>query len=163
MPTPVGATLVQADSAEAMHDAVLEHIAGSTALVMAAAVADFKPREMARQKLKKDAAALSLPLARTRDILLAVKARRAATGYPKIVVGFAAESENLLENARDKLRRKGVDLIIANDITAEDAGFASDSNRVIALDREGGAETVERRSKAAIGDYVIRRIVGLLD
>ena len=162
-PSPVGADLVAVESAADMHAAALEHIADATALVMAAAVADFKPEAVSRQKMKKKAAELNLPLARTDDILMAVKAWRAETGYPKIVVGFAAESENMLENAGEKLRRKGVDLMIANDITAADAGFAVDTNRVVALDLDGGAHAVDRRSKAAVGEYIIQRIIGLLD
>ena len=93
---------------------------------------------------------------------MAVKAQRAQTGYPMIVVGFAAESENLVENASDKLQSKGLDLLIANDITATDAGFAADTNRVVVLDMDGGLHHIERSSKADIGAYIIERIGGLL-
>jgi len=163
LPPPVGLTLLSVDSAESMRDAVLEHVAESTALIMAAAVADYKPRAVADEKIKKSAADLSLALARTPDILMAVKAQRAETGYPMIVVGFAAESQNLIENAADKLQRKGLDLLIANDITAADAGFAVDSNRGLALDMDGGLHPIEHTSKANIGAYIIERIEGLLD
>lgn len=167
LPTPVGLTLATVDSAESMRAAVLEHIIESTALVMAAAVADYKPQQAADEKIKKSAADLSLTLgltlARTPDILMDVKAQRAETGWPMIVVGFAAESQNLLENAADKLQRKGLDLMVANDITAADAGFAVDSNRVAVLDMDGGLHPIERTSKANIGAYIIERIEGLLD
>lgn len=163
LPPPVGLTLLEVDSAEAMHQAVLEHITESTALVMAAAVADYRPLAAAAEKIKKADADLSLALARTPDILMSVKARRAETGYPMIVVGFAAESQNLIENAADKLQRKGLDLLIANDITAADAGFAVDSNRVLVLDMDGGLHPIELTSKAHIGAYIIQRIGGLLD
>jgi len=160
---PIGAKLVSVDSAAAMKAAVLENLVESTALVMAAAVADYKPADVSRQKIKKADDDLTLPLERTADILMTVKQRRADTGYPMIVVGFAAESENLVENASDKLQRKGLDLLIANDITAEDAGFQVDANRVLVLDMDGGLHKIDRRSKADIGAYIIERIGGLLN
>lgn len=163
LPVPVGATHVTVDSAESMRKAVLANVADSSALVMAAAVADYRPRTVSEQKIKKSDDSLHLPLTRTADILMAVKAQRARTGYPMIVVGFAAESENLVENASDKLQSKGLDLLIANDITATDAGFAADSNRVVVLDMDGGLHHIDRRSKAEIGAYIIERIGGLLD
>ncbi|MCY4072574.1 MAG: bifunctional phosphopantothenoylcysteine decarboxylase/phosphopantothenate--cysteine ligase CoaBC [Chloroflexi bacterium] len=160
---PIGARLVSVDSAGAMKEAVLENLVESTALVMAAAVADYKPADVSQQKIKKADDDLTLLLERTADILMAVKQRRADTGYPMIVVGFAAESENLVENASDKLQRKGLDLLIANDITAEDAGFQVDTNRVLVLDMDGGLHKIDRRSKADIGAYIIERIGGLLN
>ena len=160
---PVGARLVSVDSAEAMKEAVLDNLVESTALIMAAAVADYKPADVSQQKIKKTDDELTLPLERTADILMTVKQRRADTGYPMIVIGFAAESENLVENAADKLQRKGLDLLIANDITAEDAGFQVDTNRVLVLDMDGGLHKIDRRSKADIGAYIIERIGGLLD
>lgn len=163
LPPPVGLTLLSVDSAESMRGAVLKHAAEATALVMAAAVADYKPLEIADEKIKKSDDDLRLALARTPDILMAVKKQRAETGYPMIVVGFAAESQNLVENAADKLQRKGLDLLIANDITAADAGFAVDTNRVLMLDMDGGLHPIERTSKANIGAYIIERIEGLLD
>ena len=163
LPPPVGLTLLSVDSAESMRGAVLKHAAEATALVMAAAVADYKPLAVADEKIKKSDDDLRLALARTPDILMAVKKQRAETGYPMIVVGFAAESQNLVENAADKLQRKGLDLLIANDITAADAGFAVDTNRVLVLDMDGGLHPIERTSKANIGAYIIERIEGLLD
>lgn len=162
LPAPVGAQLAHVESAESMRQAVLEHVAGSAALVMAAAVADYRPRQVARQKIKKADAALRLELTRTDDILLAVKAQRHASGYPVVVVGFAAESENLLENAGGKLQSKGLDLLVANDITAPDAGFAVDSNRVVVLDADGGLQRIELSSKASIGANIVQRISSLL-
>ncbi len=160
---PIGAKLVSVDSAAAMKEAVLDNLVESTALIMAAAVADYKPADVSQQKIKKADDDLTLPLERTADILMTVKQRRADTGYPMIVVGFAAESENLVENASDKLQRKGLDLLIANDITAEDAGFQVDANRVLVLDMDGGLHKIDRRSKADIGAYIIERIGGLLN
>ena len=163
LPAPVGATLVAVDSAESMREAVLHNVADSSALIMAAAVADYRPQTVSEQKIKKADDSLNLPLTRTADILMAVKAQRAQTGYPMIVVGFAAESQNLVENASDKLQSKGLDLLIANDITATDAGFAADTNRVVVLDMDGGLHHIDRTGKAEIGAYIIERIGGLLD
>ena len=163
LPSPVGATLVEVDSSEAMLSAVLEHTDEAAALIMAAAVADYRPLDVARQKIKKAADDLTLALTPTSDVLMAVKKQRETTGYPMIVAGFAAESERLVENASDKLQRKGLDLLIANDITAKDAGFEVDSNRVLVLDMDGGMQAIEKTSKANIGAYIIERVVGLLD
>ncbi len=162
LPPPVGASLARVDSAESMRAAVLEHISQSSALIMAAAVADYRPRDVAKQKIKKSDASLSLPLERSPDILMVVKAQREQTGYPMIAVGFAAESENLVENASGKLRKKGLDLLVANDISASDAGFAVDTNRVVVLDMDGGLHRIDLTSKAAIGAYIIERVGGLL-
>lgn len=162
LPPPVGASLVRVDSAESMRAAVLEQVAEASGLIMAAAVADYRPRRVSEQKIKKSDHTLDLPLERTPDILLAVKSQREQTGYPMIVVGFAAESENLVENASGKLQSKGLDLLVANDITADDAGFAVDTNRVVVLDSDGGLHRIDLTSKAAIGAYIIERVGGLL-
>ncbi|MDE2776040.1 MAG: bifunctional phosphopantothenoylcysteine decarboxylase/phosphopantothenate--cysteine ligase CoaBC [Chloroflexota bacterium] len=161
-PPLVGATQLKVESAESMSAAVLTQVADAFALIMAAAVADYRPRDIAAQKIKKSNSALNLPLERTPDILLAVKAEREKTGYPMVVVGFAAESENLMANARGKLRSKGVDLLVANDISAGDAGFAVDTNRVVVLDKDGGAHKINLTSKAAIGATIIERVASLL-
>jgi phosphopantothenoylcysteine decarboxylase / phosphopantothenate---cysteine ligase len=163
LPKPIGATIIQVDSAEAMRDAVLEQVKDATALVMAAAVADYKPAQVSNQKMKKSDDDLHLPLARTPDILMTVKEQRQSSGFPLIAIGFAAESQNLVENAIGKLQRKGLDLLVANDITASDAGFAVDSNRVIILDRTGGQVPIDLTSKANIGAYLVKRIAELLD
>lgn len=159
---PIGANVIYVDSAESMRDAVLENIYDTTALVMAAAVADYKPAQLSNQKIKKSDDDLSLPLARTPDILMAVKAQWESSSFPRIRVGFAAESQNLIQNALGKLERKGLDMLVANDITATDAGFATDTNRVIVFDRDGGQEALELTSKANIGNYLMRRIADLI-
>lgn len=161
---PAGAQVVMVESAFEMLAAVLEHLHDADALIMAAAVADFRPAQVAEQKIKKggdNEDGLSLSLARTVDILAQVKQRREQTGTPQVVVGFAAESQNLLENARDKLERKGLDLIVANDITAPDAGFNVDTNRVVLLARDG-QQPLDLTSKAAVGEIVIARVADLL-
>lgn len=161
---PAGAQLVMVESAFEMLAAVLEHLHDADALIMAAAVADFRPAQVAEQKIKKSGDnddGLTLSLARTVDILAQVRQRREQTGTPQVVVGFAAESQNLLENARDKLERKGLDLIVANDITAPDAGFNVDTNRVILLARDG-QQPLDLTSKTTVGEIVIARVAALL-
>ncbi|MCY3864900.1 MAG: bifunctional phosphopantothenoylcysteine decarboxylase/phosphopantothenate--cysteine ligase CoaBC [Chloroflexi bacterium] len=161
-PPLVGAARIAVDSAQSMMEAVLAQVADASALIMAAAVADYRPRSVSKQKIKKADDSLTLPLARNPDILMAVKAQREKTGYPVIAVGFAAESENLVENASGKLQAKGLDLLVANDISANDAGFAVDTNRVVVLDMDGGSHRIDLTSKAAIGAYIIERVGGLL-
>ena len=162
LPPLVGATRVDVESAQSMLEAVLAQVADSSALIMAAAVADYRPRSVSEQKIKKAVDSPTLPLERNPDILMAVKAQRENSGYPMIVVGFAAESENLVQNASGKLKAKGLDLLVANDITASDAGFAVDTNRVVVLDMDGGLHKINLTSKAAIGAYIIERVGGLL-
>jgi phosphopantothenoylcysteine decarboxylase/phosphopantothenate--cysteine ligase len=148
-----------------MLQAVQAHSSGGDALIMAAAVADFGPAEAAPQKIKKSDSADDAPtlhLVRTPDILLAVREQRVETGWPRVVVGFAAESEDLLANAQSKLKRKGLDLIVANDISAADAGFEVDTNRVTLIDAEGEPRPLELASKTRIGEAVIRWVAELL-
>jgi phosphopantothenoylcysteine decarboxylase/phosphopantothenate--cysteine ligase len=166
LPVPVGATLVPVETAAQMRDAVLQHVSGADALLMAAAVADYRPAEVAAHKLKKsgaDAETRTLTLVRTPDILSEVNEQRPRSGWPRVVVGFAAESGDLLHNAQEKLQRKGLDLIVANDITAPDAGFAVDTNRVTLLDMQGNIEPLELTSKARVAEHVIARVARLLE
>ena len=155
LPTPVGAHRINVEDAEAMLDAVLAQAAGpnrADALLMSAAVADFHPAQVAGHKLKKlDETEYVLPLARTTDILYEVSQ---AEDRPKVVVGFAAESENLIANAQEKLSRKKLDLIVANDITAADAGFGADTNRVLLITTER-IEELPLMSKQAVAEQVL--------
>jgi phosphopantothenoylcysteine decarboxylase/phosphopantothenate--cysteine ligase len=138
LPTPLGVERIDVESAAHMHETVLAHACGDApadVLIMAAAVADFRPVAFSDHKIKKgESNSLTLDLAQNPDILLDI------AGQPKrphVAVGFAAESRDLTENARAKLTRKKVDLIIANDITAVNAGFAVDTNRVVFVTNEG--------------------------
>jgi phosphopantothenoylcysteine decarboxylase/phosphopantothenate--cysteine ligase len=162
---PHGATFVPVATAQEMCAAVLEHSRTADALLMAAAVADFRPQAVAEQKIKKkddSEEGLRLELVRNPDILLAVKAQRESVGLPRVAVGFAAESEHLLENASNKLKRKGLDLLIANDISASDAGFDSDTNRAVILDKGGGQEVLALASKAIIAESILVRVGDLI-
>ncbi len=162
LPTPVGAERVDVVTVQGMHDVVLATAGDADVLLMAAAVGDFRPEKAAAQKIKKGDRDLGVRMVRTPDILSAVAVRRADGGGGRVVVGFAAESENLAEHARDKLVAKNLDLIVANDITARDAGFAAESNRVTILDRDGGVEQLPLMSKAAVAEAVMERVVALL-
>ncbi len=160
--TPVGARRVDVRTAEEMLQAVLASLPGADALLMAAAVADFKPDTTVRHKIKKERGVPEICLEPTADILAAVTRVKDKTGYPRLTVGFAAESQDLLENAQSKLAAKKLDLIVANDISAPDAGFGVDTNRVILLDARGGSENLPLMSKAEVAETVLRRVVAFL-
>jgi phosphopantothenoylcysteine decarboxylase / phosphopantothenate---cysteine ligase len=162
LPTPYGAQRVEVGTAAEMAEAVLAACADADALLMAAAVADFRPAQAAEQKLKK-AAVPQIELEKTVDILNVVADRRAVTGRPTVVVGFAAESQNLIENAREKVLRKKLSLIVANDISARDAGFAVDTNRVVLIDAGGGLEPLPLLTKTQVAEKVVERVTRLLE
>lgn len=165
LPTPYGARLVSVNSAEQMHQAVLTHTVSADALLMAAAVADFRPHSPADHKIKKtdESSTLVLTLEKTTDILVSVKERRRVVHRPNVVVGFAAESEDLLNYARAKMERKGLDLLIANDIMATDAGFDTDTNRVVVMEPNGSYVQLDLMSKAKVSEYIIQRVAQLLE
>ncbi|MCC7209202.1 MAG: bifunctional phosphopantothenoylcysteine decarboxylase/phosphopantothenate--cysteine ligase CoaBC [Anaerolineae bacterium] len=162
LPIPAGVRPVYVESAQEMHEAVLEALEEADALIMAAAVADFRPAEIAEQKIKKTAKTLSVELVRTTDILASVGKRRAETGMPHVIVGFAAETQDLVRNARFKLEKKGVDFIIANDITAEGAGFGGDTNVVTILSADGSVVSLPQQTKIAVAEAIIQRIAARL-
>jgi len=152
---PVGVEVVNVRTAAQMKKAVTRAVAEADALIMAAAVADYQPKKAASAKLKKESArSLTLALVRTPDILAEVKGSF-------LKVGFAAESEDLIANARKKLEQKNLDLIVANDITRADSGFDVDTNRVTIIDRKGKAEELPLMSKREVADRVLDRVVGL--
>ena len=157
LPDPIDAAIMPVETAAQMAAAIQQHCEDADLLIMAAAVADFRPATVAAQKIKKADDGLTMQLERTDDILMQVKAQREETGYPRMVVGFAAESENLVKNAASKLERKGVDLLVANDINAADAGFAVDTNRVVILDGDGGQQAFDLTSKTVIAETIVAR------
>ncbi|HUN23247.1 MAG TPA: bifunctional phosphopantothenoylcysteine decarboxylase/phosphopantothenate--cysteine ligase CoaBC [Anaerolineales bacterium] len=163
LPTPFGATRVDVRSAEQMLAAVLAHTAQADVLVMAAAVADYRPQHTLTQKVKREKQeSLQLNLVRNADILLAVAEQKERTGYPGVTVGFAAESQDLLAHAQSKLERKKLDLMVANDITASDAGFFVETNRVILLGKDGSREELPLQSKLDVARALCQRILQLL-
>jgi phosphopantothenoylcysteine decarboxylase/phosphopantothenate--cysteine ligase len=123
---------------------------------MAAAVSDFRPAQVAEQKVKKNSEKMSLQLIKNSDFFLEIP-----SGVLR--VGFAAESEHILQNARKKLGDKGLALIAANDITAPDSGFNVDSNRVTILDQEGGEDRLPVLSKYEVGNRILDRVKLYLD
>ena len=153
--------LVRVRGAEAMHAAVMQHADGADIVVMAAAVADYTPMVVAAQKVAKSDGDLTLVLKRTPDILKALGERRVASGGPAVLVGFAAETEDVVASARRKLERKHVDLIVANDVSRADAGFDVDTNEVT-LVGSTGAEAVPLQSKARIAATILDRVEQML-
>jgi phosphopantothenoylcysteine decarboxylase / phosphopantothenate---cysteine ligase len=160
--TPVGASRINVSTAQQMLEAVLEEVSDADVLLMAAAVADFRPTTSSRHKIKKEGHIPELILENTPDILAAVAQGKTATACLRVTVGFAAESDDLLANAAAKLKAKRLDLIVANDITAEGAGFAVDTNQVTLLDPSGAAETLPKMTKKEVADIVIGRVIDLL-
>ena len=131
---PAGAKVVRALSAEEMSQAVAQQIANHSVFVGAAAIADYRPAQRAEQKIKKSADQITLTLERTPDVLSQVAASR-ANGM--LVVGFAAETENVIENAKEKLQRKQLDAIVANDVTRQDSGFDTATNAITIITKDG--------------------------
>jgi phosphopantothenoylcysteine decarboxylase/phosphopantothenate--cysteine ligase len=158
----VGVERVDVRTAEEMQEAVLEASRRADALLMAAAVGDYGSVGVATQKMKKGAEDLTLHLTRTPDILAAVARERADTDRPWVLVGFAAETEDLLENARKKLEDKQLDLIVANDVTAADAGFGTETNRVVLLSRDGETTELPLMSKSGVAEKILDRVEALL-
>ncbi|HSB01548.1 MAG TPA: bifunctional phosphopantothenoylcysteine decarboxylase/phosphopantothenate--cysteine ligase CoaBC [Anaerolineales bacterium] len=160
---PTGARLVAVETAKQMLEAVLKESAESDALVMAAAVADFRPRKMAKDKIKKAAGIPQVELEATEDILKTVAGQGSGAKRPRVVVGFAAESRDLLENAAHKLKSKGADFFAANDISANDAGFAVETNRVTLLFADGRQEALSLMSKAEVAEVILGWVSKLLE
>jgi phosphopantothenoylcysteine decarboxylase/phosphopantothenate--cysteine ligase len=164
VPLPEAARVVRAETAGELKDAVLDLIGSFDALVMAAAVADFTPLRPASTKLQR-ADGLTLELGPTPDILALasqrVSAHRDRAPRP-VLVGFAAETGSL-DRAADKLRRKGVDLLVANDVAESGSGFGSETNRVTILDSDGGHEDLPLLSKREVADRILDRVARLLD
>jgi phosphopantothenoylcysteine decarboxylase/phosphopantothenate--cysteine ligase len=132
---------------------------------MAAAVADFRPKTQAKDKIKKESGIPQIELEATEDILKTVSShkRDAKREHPLVVIGFAAESRDLLENAAAKLTSKGLDFIAANDISAQDAGFAVETNRVTLLFADGRKEPLPLMSKSEVAETIIERLAALLE
>jgi phosphopantothenoylcysteine decarboxylase/phosphopantothenate--cysteine ligase len=160
---PIGTNLLWAESAEEMLDLVLAKSTGADALIMAAAIADFRPEKVAGKKLKKRDGIPQITLEVAPDVLLAVASQKPDVSRPRVVVGFAAESRDLVANAAEKLKSKNLDLMVANDISAKDAGFDVENNRVILLTPDGEREKLSLRSKFEIAEIIMARVSLLLD
>jgi phosphopantothenoylcysteine decarboxylase/phosphopantothenate--cysteine ligase len=161
LPPPVGALFIPVSTAQAMLETVLAESAGVDALVMAAAVADFRPKQVAENKLKKRDGIPQVELEATPDVLAAVAAMGSLR--PRVVIGFAAESRNLLKNATAKLKSKKLDMIVANDISAQDSGFGVDTNRVTLLFPDAKEQTLPLMHKDEVAETIISHLAMLLE
>jgi len=159
LPDPYAVDVIRVKSALEMRDEVAEQCAGADALVMTAAVADYQPAEAIGEKIKREGRdSLTMSLVRTPDILKDIEADEGL-----IKVGFAAESNDLLANARKKLKSKRLDLIVANDITAEGSGFGADTNQVMLVDKDGTEEALPLISKYEVASHILDRVVSLIE
>ena len=156
--TPAGVERVDVRSAKEMHRAVIGQIAGASIAILAAAVADYRPMEQHAEKIKKDSdAPLTISLEATTDILAEVAKNKGQ----RIIVGFAAETDHVAENARKKLLRKNADLIVANDVTAEGSGFDHDTNIVTLFSRDGRDLALPKLSKSEVAQRILDEVVRL--
>jgi phosphopantothenoylcysteine decarboxylase/phosphopantothenate--cysteine ligase len=155
LPHPAGMEVIPVETTAEMKKAVAEALAEADALIMAAAVTDYQPKTTAKAKIKKKSPTLALELIRTPDILAEAKGNF-------LKVGFAAESDSVVANAKQKLQRKKLDLIVANDITDASSGFGTDTNKVTLIDKQGKAEDLPLLTKREVADRILDRVVGLL-
>jgi len=154
LPKPAGIEVIPVVTAAQMKEAVSKAVAQADALIMAAAVTDYQPKSVAKAKIKKETPGLTLELIRTPDILTEVKGNF-------LKVGFAAESEDIVTNAKLKLETKQLDLIVANDITDPSSGFGTDTNKVTLIDKRGNVEDLPLLTKREVADKILDKVVGL--
>ena len=157
LPPPAKVKLVRVRSAVEMREAVFHHLEKASVLLMAAAVSDYRPKQAATQKIKKASIPPVLELERNPDILLEAGKSKGN----RIFVGFAAETQNLLKNAKEKLAKKNLDLIVANDVSLPGAGFRVDTNIVKIIGRSGKVEKLPLMSKEDLADRILERIFAL--
>jgi len=151
LPDPTSIEVVHVQTAAQMKEAVARAVSKAYALIMTAAVADYQPKNLAKSKIKKEAETLTLELVRTPDILTEVQGSF-------IKVGFAAESEDVVANARQKLQKKDLDIIVANDITSTDSGFGVDTNKVTIIDKKGNVKELPLLSKREVAEKILDRV-----
>ena len=152
--------VIEVESAQEMQEVIESEFDKADALIMAAAVSDFRPIIASKQKIKKKNEDINLELTRNPDILeILGRTKR----DKQIIIGFSAESENIEKNAKEKLEKKKIDMIIANDITVPETGFESDENAVIILTRDGKKEILQRQPKTQIARYITTRLSEIFD
>jgi phosphopantothenoylcysteine decarboxylase/phosphopantothenate--cysteine ligase len=148
-----GLEVVAVETADEMYAAVRAALTGARVLVMAAAVADWRPRDVATEKLKKGASTMTLELVPTVDILRTLRDDGVAAKVFR--VGFAAETEHVIDHARAKLTAKGLDLIIVNDVSQPGIGMGADDNEVTVIGSDGGSQTIARATKTVVAEAIV--------
>ena len=158
LPDPANVTTIRVRSAREMADAVFDHLDGSDIIIKTAAVSDYRPREIAEQKIKKSADEMTLTLQKNIDILRELGQRKNG----RILVGFAAETEELVQNASKKLVEKNLDIIVGNLIGVKGSGFGADTNKVTLFFRDGSRESLDTMEKEQVANTLLDRVVGQL-
>ena len=158
LPAPPVAQLESVRTTEEMRQAIRKHLGQATVVIKAAAVVDFRPAQVAKQKIKRARGPLKLELAPTADLLAEIVAAKDGS---RLVVGFAAETENVVENARAKLKSKNLDIVVANDVTRDGAGFEAETNIVTILTRDGQEIPLAQMSKLEVAHRILDEVVRL--
>ena len=143
---PHGMEVIEVDTNSEMREAVLNHYDSSDIVIKSAAVADYKPKEYSNEKIKKGDGNLNIEFTRDNDILMELGEKK----KNQVLVGFAAESNNLIENAKGKLKKKNLDYIVANDITSKETGFGSDKNKVFVISKDNSIDEFDVMSKREV-------------
>lgn len=157
---PLGVEAIGIKTAEEMKEEILARAANHDVVIMCAAVVDYRPKKAEAQKIKKEVSEFQLELEKTPDILMELGEKR--KGMPRIVVGFAAETHDLMENAEQKLRKKNLDMIVVNDVSRSDAGFEVDTNQVKILYKGGGMEDLPLMGKEDVAHHILDRVRDIL-
>jgi phosphopantothenoylcysteine decarboxylase/phosphopantothenate--cysteine ligase len=157
---PHGVSLFEVKTAEEMRQVVLKHHNDSDIIIKAAAVSDYRPKESARHKIKKGEDRINLELVKNPDILAELGCKKEAS--PQILVGFAAETQEMIVHAKEKLKAKNLDMIIANDVSREDAGFEADTNKMKLIYSDGRLEDTSLMTKDEAADLILDRIKSLI-
>jgi len=152
---PVGMKLIAVESALDMRNAVMENLEAVDAVIKSAAVSDYRPEEVKANKIKKAGDTLTLNLVKNPDIIAEVGARKGN----RVLIGFAMETEDLVQHAKEKLEKKNLDMIVANDLMTEGAGFGVDTNVVTLLHRDGKIENIEKLPKEELADIILDRML----
>ena len=156
---PTGIRFLSVNTADEMREAVIKHCTDSDIIIKAAAVSDYRPHVSMAQKVKKSADSLSLDLVKNPDILEELGKAKSDSGY--ILVGFAAETEDLILNAREKLMKKNLDLIVVNDVSRSDSGFQTDTNLVKVIYPDGRIDEFPLMTKDEVADHILNKILSL--
>ncbi|GAK07466.1 bifunctional phosphopantothenoylcysteine decarboxylase/phosphopantothenate--cysteine ligase CoaBC [Geomicrobium sp. JCM 19038] len=155
---PQGVTLISVTSAEEMYEQVMKHFDDADFVIKTAAVSDYRPTKVEAHKVKKQAGNLTIEMERTKDILRTLGENK----HHQVLVGFAAETQDVETYAKEKLERKRLDLIVANDVSDRSIGFESDENRVLLIDREGGVNRVDQQKKETLAYTILENASKLL-